>query len=154
MSRQDTPEMLALRGQLQDLENEAQLQHERRERERRAAAQAEPYEAESWPEAFAKNIRRMTHELRLCERDAAAPDLESQDREALERIAADWRRDIETNRTAAAILAARMRVVDEAYQRACREALEATAAELDARLPGSAVSEALREGDPQSLLNW
>lgn len=154
MSRQDTPKMQALRDQLRDLENEARLQHERRERERRAAAQAEPYEAESWPEAFAKNIRRMTHELRLCERDAAAPDLESQDREALERMAADWRRDIETNRTAAAILAARMRVVDEAYRQARLLALAETAAELDARCPGNTVSGPLQADDLRALLFW
>jgi hypothetical protein len=121
-------------------------QRRQREEERREAQ----YTADTWSEAFQKNICRMIDELRGCMHDAQEYPGEA----SIQKMIDGWQRDIDANQAAAIIVSQKMKATDEAARNLLRAALAEAADQIDAEFPQNEISRFVREDDKHGLLYW
>jgi hypothetical protein len=143
---------------LQNKVDEYREQEERRQRdwsEQRQRALAEQRErmrqaqceAESWDEAFNKNIARCNAEYNL---ETDADDEDGVSREFWKTQIAATKRARELYQELETVLEAKRRELAEIE----RTGLAQIAYRLDAEIPKNHIADALRSGEPSELVNW
>jgi hypothetical protein len=138
-------------------EQEDRRQHDWSKQRQRALAQQREQmrqaqcEAESWPEAFSKNIARCKSELASDEALAASDPEYGTDGVEF------WKTQIEATKRAR-VLYEELDAVLEAKRRELAEiertGLAQIAYRLDVEIPKNHIADALRLGEPSELVNW